>query len=484
MASSAENLSAVAPGDRPTRFGLYEVVREIGRGGMGCVYEARHPQLGGRVAIKVLHSALTAHPLAGARFLREAKAAAQIKHQHVVQVFDTGTLDGLPFIVMEFLEGRDLAALLADKGPVPLAGIIEIFLPVISAVHTAHRAGIVHRDLKPANLMITRREPWGTHPMVLDFGISKTIHDDVEVSSLTRSESMLGTVPYMAPELTKGAKLANEASDQYAIGVMLYECATGRRPFLGATQYELMHAIVTGAVTPPSSISSAVPPELDAVILRAMNRDPAERFGSLRDLGAALLSLADDGRFALWKGVFVDAGDEERDPWFCASKTFADGASFARAATASASALSRVQRWGVPIALCAIVAAALMARVSRRSQAVSGDIGPGNGLGGPTIAAASASVRAATEPLARREESTVEPPAMSAAPHPSSAPAATVVLDGRGPRRKNVETVASASRSADGRALAPPADGRAPSPPSVSAQPKPARGTNGALIFD
>jgi serine/threonine-protein kinase len=279
---------------------------------MAHVFEGRHPELGLRVALKVMAPALAAQPQAAARFLREAKAASHIRHQNVVEVFDIGIENSLPFIVMEFLEGSNLASLLVERGPLSLAGLIDVFLPVISAVGTAHAAGIIHRDLKPANLMIARRPPNNVHPMVLDFGISKITNSDDPENTFTRSESLLGTVLYMAPELTRGAKFASPASDQYAVGVMLYECATGRRPFAGDGHYELMHAIVTSPVVPPSRVRPELPPEFDAIVERAMHRDPAKRFPSMKALGSALLSLGDKAAWALWESEFVGtAGTRE-----------------------------------------------------------------------------------------------------------------------------------------------------------------------------
>jgi tRNA A-37 threonylcarbamoyl transferase component Bud32 len=290
--------------DRPTYFGRYSIVRELGKGGMAEVFEARHTELDRRVALKVMHPSLAAHRLAAARFLREAKAACHIRHQHVVEVFDIGTDHGLPYIVMELLEGSNLAALLVEKGPLTLSGIANIFLPVLSAVAAAHAAGVIHRDLKPANLMLAKRPPRAVHPMVLDFGISKIANEELD-NTLTRSEALLGTVQYMAPELTKGAKFASPASDQYALGIMLYECATGRRPFTGQSHYELMHAIVTAPVALPSELRPDLPREFDALVGKAMHRDPAIRFPSIRALGSALLSFGDRAEWALWEHEFI-----------------------------------------------------------------------------------------------------------------------------------------------------------------------------------
>ena len=284
----------------PSRLGQYRVARRIGQGGMATVFEGRHPVLESRVALKLMHPALAADPRAAARFLREAKAAAQLRHQHVVEVFDMGTEAGVPFLVMEFLEGVDLAARIADAGALPLASIAAVFLPIASAIQAAHAAGIIHRDLKPANVMLARRPPREAQPVVLDFGISK-LDDD---AGLTRSGTVVGTLPYLAPELTNGARFASRASDQYSFSVMLYECATGRLPFEGDGPYALMHAIVNAELQPPSSLARGLPPEFDAIVLRGMQRDPARRFPSMEELGAALLAFAPRPTFDLWSDQF------------------------------------------------------------------------------------------------------------------------------------------------------------------------------------
>jgi serine/threonine-protein kinase len=352
--------------ERPAKFGPYAVVRELARGGMALVFEGRHPQLGSRVALKVMQPALAAQPMAAARFLREAKAASQIRHQNVVEVFDVGTEEGVPFIVMEFLDGSNLATLLAERGAMPLTGIVDVFLPVMSAVATAHRVGVIHRDLKPANLMITSRAPRGSQAMVLDFGISKVLGDEPE-STLTRSESLLGTVQYMAPELTKGAKFATPASDQYAIGVMLYECATGRRPFTGDSYYDMMHAIVTAKVIPPSELNASLPPEFDDLVLRAMSRDPAGRFPSVQALASALLSFGDKRAWALWEDEFCGTSDASREPWSVGPSTLNDGATLAPPRRARWR-----RRWWMGWALGALAfyAAVVTAALARRPASV------------------------------------------------------------------------------------------------------------------
>jgi serine/threonine-protein kinase len=289
---------------------------------MGCVFECTHPDLARPVALKVMHDSVAASQVAVARFFKEARAAAQIRHQHVIEVFDVGTEGGVPFMVMPFLDGTDLASLLRERGPLPLAALIEIFLPILSAVTTAHAAGIVHRDLKPANVMLCRRPPNLNHPMVLDFGISKSLLEDE--AGLTRSEALLGTLHYMAPELTNGARFATQASDQYALGVMLYECATGSRPFTGDGSYALMHAIMTAPVAAPSQLNAELPSAFDALVLRALQRDPQQRFSSVSELGLALLDLADRASWAHWHDTFL--GLPSRDPWATNEHTRDDAA--------------------------------------------------------------------------------------------------------------------------------------------------------------
>jgi serine/threonine protein kinase len=279
---------ALGSGDR---VGQYVVHREIGKGAMATVYEAEHVGLGKRVALKRLHPHLATDARGVSRFLREGRAATQIRHLHVVEVFDVGTHDGVPYLVMDLLDGVDLSALLRERKKLAPSEVVDILLPVASAVHAAHEAGVVHRDLKPSNILLARRDGDGrASPVVLDFGISKLARD--AEPDLTASEVLLGTVHYMSPEQTRGGKNASPASDQYALGVMLYEGLTGAKPFVGSTPYAIMHAVVSASVLPPSAIDRSLPPALDDVVLRAMHRDPGDRFPSVRALGAALLPWA------------------------------------------------------------------------------------------------------------------------------------------------------------------------------------------------
>src|SRR5262249_54709160 len=186
------------------QFGRYQVLRVLGAGGMGTVFEAVHRDLEKRVALKIIHPGIPAQPNAATRVLREGRLAAQVRHPHVVDVLDIGEKNGLHYLVMELLEGETLADRLKREGSLPASQIADIFLPIISAVAAAHEKGIIHRDLKPCNVMLTRRGRHGVHPVILDFGISKEVSDEADDDGLTTSGSIVGTFHYLSPERTRG----------------------------------------------------------------------------------------------------------------------------------------------------------------------------------------------------------------------------------------------------------------------------------------
>jgi serine/threonine protein kinase len=291
----------------PVAFGRYSVVREIGRGGMARVYEGRHCELNKRVAIKVLLR--PGEKSAAARFLHEGKTAAQIRHPNVVDVIDAGTEGDVPYLVMEFLEGVVLTQRLRDVGALTTEEAVDTTIPVISAIAAAHSLGIIHRDLKPGNIMLRRCWRGVIAPTVLDFGISKHLREDdaptgASESGLTDSRAVLGTLPYLAPETTSGARFASTLSDQYSLGVMLYECITGARPFAAQGVYEMMHAIVTAPIAPPSERVAGIPPGLEEAILRTLERSPKDRYPSMHALGAELLAFASPRVREQWDGEF------------------------------------------------------------------------------------------------------------------------------------------------------------------------------------
>lgn len=273
------------------RVGGYDLGRLIGRGGMASVFAAVHTEDGTSAAVKLLHPHLTGDRISVARLLREGRTLSRIAHPNIVRVLDAGDSDGVPYLVMPLVEGDDLSDHLRRHHPMPLQDIIHLMLPVIEAVAAAHEAGVIHRDLKPRNIRVERREDGALVPKVLDFGISKWTEAEA-TADLTTTGEALGTVSYMAPEQLRCARGAEERSDVYALGVILYECATGRRPFQGQSPYALMHEIMTTDVELPSACRRDLPAEFDEVVLRAMRREPSLRFASARELGIALSLLA------------------------------------------------------------------------------------------------------------------------------------------------------------------------------------------------
>jgi hypothetical protein len=289
----------LGPGDTIDR---YELLRALGSGGSGTVFEARDALIGRRVAVKLLHvrEGAASARRAEARFLREGRIAAQIRHPHVVDVFDVGIDRDVPFLVMELVEGETLADLVAREERLAVARAVEIVLPILSATAELHAGGVIHRDIKPANVLL----PAGRAlcPKLADFGASWC---DSDSPPITRPGSLVGTPEYLAPELIRFGKRANERSDQYALGVLLYECITGERPFEGPTTYQRLHAAVSADLVPPSSRSPSVPVAFDTVVMRAMQRDPLRRFPSVEALGEALLAFAAPPVAEHWCGVFA-----------------------------------------------------------------------------------------------------------------------------------------------------------------------------------
>ncbi len=289
------------------RFGRYLIVRQIGTGGMAAVYEALHTDLQKRVALKILHPWFSLRSDIVQRFVIEARAASRLAHPHVVSVHDIGVEQSMPFLAMDLLEGQDLLSLSNAHSELALDRIADIFLPILSALATAHEAGILHRDIKPENIFIARKTP-REHPVLLDFGISK-LDSGSGTHSVTTSSEIVGTPAFIAPEVATGGMSRFDArSDQYAIGVTLYLVATGHLPYDGATVTALLGTIAVGGARPPSIHRPSLPPAFDALVTKAMALVPEERFTSIRALGNALLPYASDVGRSLWSGDFPNYG--------------------------------------------------------------------------------------------------------------------------------------------------------------------------------
>ncbi|WP_437738600.1 protein kinase domain-containing protein [Sorangium sp. So ce1335] len=268
----------------------YRLERSLGRGSMGAVFAAEHVSLRQRVAVKFLLPKAKDFPGASARFLREARAAAAIRSEHVARVIDVGTAEiGLPFLVMEYLRGRDLQQVLDARGPLPVSEAVDYVLQSCEAVAEAHARGIVHRDLKPGNLFLTSGPSGVPLVKVLDFGLSKSADDAAEQDGkLTASEMMLGSPCYMSPEQVRCTKDVDARTDVWSLGVILYQLLTARFPFEAPSISALFVAIATEPATPPRVHRWELPVHLEDVILRCLEKDVQRRIQSVVELSRAL----------------------------------------------------------------------------------------------------------------------------------------------------------------------------------------------------
>jgi len=271
--------------------GKYRIEKVLGAGGMGVVVAARHLDLDQRVAIKCLLAHTRTMPEIVERFTREARAAAKIQGEHVARVIDVGRFeDGTPFMVMEYLQGHDLAGQLQQYGPLPVPDAVRYMLETCEALVQAHALRIVHRDLKPQNLFLAQQP--GRRPIVkvLDFGISKVIEPGA--SALTKTSSVMGTPFYMSPEQLLSSKNVDERSDIWALGVILHELLVGEPPFMGETGPEIIAQVLQNNPQLASVRRPDLPPGLDQVIARCLRSKVEERFANVADLAHALMPFA------------------------------------------------------------------------------------------------------------------------------------------------------------------------------------------------
>jgi hypothetical protein len=271
-------MEAVAPDRRLA--GRYVLEESIAAGGMAAVWKANDLVLARAVAVKILRQDLAREGDLAERFHREAVAAAALTHPHIISVFDTGTDDGLHYIVMEHFAGRSLWQVLAHHGPMEPQAAVGVLLPVLEALAFAHQQGLVHRDIKPANILVGE-DGW---VKVTDFGIAKAAY---HARDLTTTGALLGTVRYISPEQVQGLPVDGR-SDLYSAGVVLYEALTGRPPFEAETDVATAMIRLTQDATPPRAIRPGISKGLEEVILRAMARDPIDRFPSAEAMQAAL----------------------------------------------------------------------------------------------------------------------------------------------------------------------------------------------------
>ena len=291
QSSSTPPITPAPVGDEIILHGTYRLVRQLGYGGMGVVYEAVHTRLPGRFAVKVLLRSLLAHPEALARFAREAAIMSELRHPHVVQVIDYNvTAEQQPYFVMEFLEGQDLDTELAQRGALSLHETVSMVGAIASALGTAHRRGIVHRDLKPSNVFLCEVEGW-QEPFVkvLDFGVSKMRSAD----RITNGSPMVGTPHYMAPEQATGRiDEVDGRTDQFSLAAMAYEMLTGQDAFRGEDQVSLLYQIVHQDPPPLSKYLSWRSEGVQGVLSRALAKEPRHRYPTVTEFSAAFAEAA------------------------------------------------------------------------------------------------------------------------------------------------------------------------------------------------
>jgi serine/threonine-protein kinase len=291
-----EKDAPVAPGE--VVAGKYRVERVLGTGGMGVVFAATQLGLDRPVAMKFLLPAAAKDPDVVVRFSREAKAVAKIHSEHVVRVLDTGVLPaGVPFMVMEYLEGGDLAQRLANERRIPLPEIAGYLLEACEALAEAHAAGIVHRDLKPANLFLARRPDHTTRVKLLDFGISKAPVGSA--GGITSTQAIMGSPVYMSPEQLVSSKSVDARSDVWSLGVVLYEALAGAPPFTADSMPQIVTRILHTAPARLSEARPDLPPQVQVIVDRCLEKEPVARYADVAELAAALAPFAVDGARAV-----------------------------------------------------------------------------------------------------------------------------------------------------------------------------------------
>jgi eukaryotic-like serine/threonine-protein kinase len=273
--------------------GRYRIMRKLGSGGMADVYLAEDEELGRRVAIKILNDKYAPDDQFVERFRREAKNAAGLSHPNIVSIYDRGEAEGTYYIAMEYLDGRSLKELVVARGPLPIPDAIAATRQVLAALRFAHRKGVVHRDIKPHNVMADA----DGRLKVTDFGIARA-----GVSQMTEAGSIIGTAQYLSPEQARGAPV-DQRSDLYSMGVVLYEMLTGQVPFTGESPVEIAMKHLSDTPRPPSLLRPDIPPDLDMVVLRALAKNPEDRFQAAEEMDAEL------DRVAAGTGVTAETAD-------------------------------------------------------------------------------------------------------------------------------------------------------------------------------
>jgi serine/threonine-protein kinase len=289
MTGGQQRNAPVSPGD--LLAGKYRVERVLGAGAMGVVVVAMHTQLEQRVAIKFLLPEVLGNQEAAQRFAREAKAAARIRSEHVARVLDVSTLEGgEPYMVMEYLEGQDLGAMLEQRGALPLVEAVDYVLQALEALCEAHLAGVIHRDLKPSNMFLARRPDGSPIVKILDFGISKI--ESTGQQGMTQTQAVLGSPLYMSPEQMRMSRSVDQRADIWSMGVVLFQLVTNGFPFTAESITQLIATVMFDPAPRLSQARPGLPPNLDDVVMRCLEKEPSARFQNVGELAVALAPFA------------------------------------------------------------------------------------------------------------------------------------------------------------------------------------------------
>jgi serine/threonine-protein kinase len=474
--------------------GKYQILRQLGQGGMGAVYEARHLGTGRRVAVKVIIGRnVRDRPEMLARFQREARAAGAIESQHVAQVFDTGsdTTTGDPYLVMEFLSGRDLESAIQALGPLPPDVVLRVAAQATIGLAKAHEAGVVHRDIKSANVFLARQDVDAIVVKLLDFGIAKVTDDQFSSSagvSLTQSGALLGSPLYMSPEQAKGSKTIDHRTDIWSLGIVLYEALTGATPFAHCeTLGPLILAIYSDEPKPIRDSAPWVPPEIASLVHKALSRDPTARFSTAKEMFEAVRSLLTSG-YSLHESMMVRLPEAQRSSLGSTARISSPPARVSTAPAPAPAALSYATAAGVetvprpstrrrplvPIAAVGI-SLVMVAGIALRQMQHHSDAAVPSAASADSSATASPapSIAAAPENPPTVDHASlsnvVPPPAPSSADAVAVAPAPSAV----GPRVQRLPAASSAR----------PGASAAPAPP-VSAPPVPSSKPAKKNVYD
>jgi len=502
--SDAGNRGILSEG---ARFRSYVVGPCIGHGGMARIYRAQHEALQRQVALKVMKG-VASDIESRMRFMREARIAAGIKHPNVVNIFDVGVHDGIAYLAMELLEGQDLESLLSAHGAIDERRMVDLMVPIVAALLAVHDAGVIHRDLKPGNVFLARGKNGDVEPKLLDFGVSKGAEPDLLKLSWANGP-LLGTPAYVSPEAAAGGDVT-PLSDQYSLGVLMYECVVGVHPFAAKTMEETLALISAGKAVPPRERMPELSKRVAGVIERAMSLEPAARFPDLRLLGRELLLLAGQRTRMTWALTFgvevesstVPPGDVVSIPPMAGtvptgvSPVASPPSRGRRAAIGISVGLAILGLLGVTLLRgrtvtmhfktvdSAVVVTPMVEEPAAATQAL-----PQQAVPAQTLPARMAAVQASPEP-AQAAAQAPSPPPGNAAEFSFERPAATAKERGApattsAPRPRPAAPRAPASPAPRAAASAPTAPAAAEKPaPSLPAERPPSMGANGAPIFD